>query len=225
MLKKYWFVFGTLTLLSQLIHAQSFKFGATAGINFPTISAYNNPTNSIDQSKSYSNIKIGIVTEKEWSKVVLQSGLILDGKGGKDIYINSETSTNRQKNTRLFYLQVPVDVLYKVQTKIGDVYFGGGIYATYGLWGNYSLSGIIFDSDVDGSSKVQFGNNENSDYKRTDYGINFKAEIRFLHGIGFELSYEYGLRNIASPGIYDDANLKTRNKVIGFGITYLFKHK
>ncbi|MEX8546173.1 MAG: porin family protein [Mucilaginibacter sp.] len=212
-------------LFGKQLSAQSVKFGATAGINFPTISAYNNPTHSIDRSKTYSNIKLGIIAEKQWTKVVLQSGLLLDGKGGKDIYINEETSTNRQKATRLYYLQVPLNLLYRTQTKIGDLYFGGGVYAAYGLWGNYSLSGIIFDSDVDGSTKAQFGNDENSDYKRTDYGINFKTEIRFLHGIGLELDYEYGLKDIATPGIYDDANLKTRNKVFGVGISYLFKHK
>ncbi|WP_299286609.1 porin family protein [uncultured Mucilaginibacter sp.] len=225
MLKKYGFVLAVLALLGQQLCAQSVKFGATAGINFPTISAYDNPTHSLDQSKAYSNIKLGFIAEKQWPKLVLQSGLLLDGKGGKDIYINEETNTNRQKDSRLYYLQVPLNLLYRTQTKIGDLYFGGGVYAAYGLWGNYSLSGIIFDSDVDESDKAQFGNDENSDYKRTDYGINLKAEIRLLHGIGFELNYEYGLRNIASPGIYDDANLKTRNKVIGLGVSYLFKHK
>ena len=225
MLKKYGFVMCMFAMFGKQLHAQSVKFGATAGINFPTISAYDNPTHSIDRSKTYSNIKFGVIAEKQWAKLVLQSGLLLDGKGGKDIYINEETSTNRQKDTRLYYLQVPLSLLYRTQTKIGDLYFGGGVYGAYGLWGNYSLSGIIFDSDVDGSTKAQFGNDENSDYKRTDYGINFKTEIRFLHGIGFELNYEYGLRNIATPGIYDDANLKTRNKVFGVGISYLFKHK
>lgn len=224
MFKKYGFIFGILVLSGSLIQAQSLKYSATVGINFPTISAYNNPTNSIDRSKAYSNFKIGVTVEKEFTKIIVQTGLLLDGKGGKDIYINDQTNTNRQKDTRLYYLQVPLYLMYKKQTKIGDLHFGAGVYAAYGLWGNYSLSGIIFDSDVDGSSKVTFGNNENSDYKRTDYGVNLKAEIHFLHGIGLKLIYEYGLKNIASPGIYDDANLKTRNKVLGFGVSYLINH-
>ena len=225
MLKKYWFVGSIFALFVGQLQAQSLKYSATLGINFPTISAYNNPTNSIDKSRAYSNFKVGVTVEKEWSKLIVQSGLLIDGKGGKDIYINPETSTNREKDTRLYYLQVPVYLLYKKQTPLGDLHFGVGVYAAYGLWGNYSLSGIIFDSNVDGSSKVQFGNNENSDYKRTDYGVNFKAEIHFLHGIGFKLIYEYGLKNIASPGIYDDADLKTRNKIFGLGVSYSFKHK
>ncbi len=208
----------------QLSQAQTVKFGAKAGINFASISAYDNPTSSVDQSKNFSNFKIGAISEIGWQKFYLQAGLLLNGKGGKDIYINPETNTNRQKNTRLYYLEVPLNLLYRANIKAGSLFFGGGPYAAYGIKGNYTLSGIIFDSQVDGSTKVQFGNNENSDYKRTDYGVNLRAEIRFLHGIGFELNYEYGLRNIASPGIYDDANLKTRNKVFGIAVSYLINN-
>lgn len=223
--RKYLFVLCAYFVLLQSLKAQNLKFGAKAGINFASISAYNNPTNSTYQSKIFDNIDIGGVTELVWPKFTLQSGLILDGKGGENTYINNQTNTNRQKNTRLYYLEVPLDLLYKIHTKTGTLLLGGGPYAAYGLWGIYSLSGIIFDSPIDGNQRVAFGNNENNDYKRTDYGLNLKTEIRFLHGIGFELNYEYGLRNIATPGIYDDANIKTRNKVFGIAVSYMFKNK
>ncbi len=225
MLKKHSIVFAVLLVLFQVSKAQTVNFGVKAGINFASISAYNNPTSSINRSKNFSNFLIGGVTKIEWTNLSLHTGLLLDGKGGKDIYINAETNTNRQKNARLYYLEVPVILMYRAKTKIGNFFFGGGPYAAYGLWGSYTLSGIIFDSQVDGSSKVQFGNNENSDYKRADYGVDFRTEIRFLHGIGFELNYEYGLRNIATPGIYDNANIKTRNKVFGIAVSYMFKNK
>jgi hypothetical protein len=225
MLQKQRLLFIIILLSGKSLIAQQANFGVTGGINFPTINAYDNPTNSIDRSKTYSNIKIGAIVAFFWPKFAIQTGLLLDGKGGIDIYINNGTNTNRQKNSRIYYLEVPVNFLYRLPTKAGDIFLGGGPYAAYGLWGNYTLSGIIFDSEVDGNTKVQFGNNENSDYKRFDYGANLKAEIRLLHGIGFELDYAYGLRNIATPGIYDDANLKTRNKVFGIAVSYLFKHK
>ncbi|MVN22297.1 porin family protein [Mucilaginibacter arboris] len=224
MLKKCTLIFISLFLLFQTLKAQTVKIGAKAGINFASISAYNNPTSSTYQSKNYSNFRIGGTTELEWPKFTIQTGLMLDGKGGENTYINPETSTNRRKNARLYYLEVPVSFLYRKSTKIGTLFLGGGPYVAYGLWGNYTLSGIIFDSPIDGSEKVAFGNNENSDYKRTDYGLNFRAEIRLLHGIGFELNYEYGLRDIATPGLYDDVNIKTRNKVFGIAVSYLIKN-
>ncbi len=224
MLKKYFFVLGAFFILHLPTWAQTVKFGAKAGINFATIDAYSNPTSSIYQSKVFTNLRLGGITELTWSKVVLQGGLMLDGKGGENTYIDPTTSTNRRKNTRLYYLEIPVNLLYRKQTKIGTLLVGGGPYAAYGIAGTYTLSGIVFDAPVDGSSKVDFGNNENSDYKRTDYGVNLRAEIRLLHGIGFELNYEYGLRNIATPGLYDDVNIKTRNKVFGIAVSYLFKN-
>ncbi len=213
-------------ILAQYVNvrAQTIKFGAKAGINFASIEAYNNPNSSTYQSKSYTNIKIGEVTEIGWPHFAIQTGLALDGKGGINTYINPETSTNRRKNTRLYYLEIPVIFLYKKQLKVGTLCFGGGPYAAYGIAGKYSLSGIIFDSPIDGSNAVRFGNDENSDYKRSDYGLNFRAEIRLLHGIGFELNYEYGLNNTATPSVFDDVNIKTRNKVFGIGVSYLFNN-
>lgn len=212
-------------LVSLYLHAQTVKFGAKAGINFASIGAYNNPNISTYQSKNYTNIRLGQVTEIGWQRFAIQTGLILDGKGGIDTYINPETSTNRRKNTRLYYLEIPVNFLYKVPTKAGTLFLGSGPYAAYGIAGNYSLSGIIFDSPIDGNNSVSFGNGENNDYKRTDYGMNLRAEIRLLHGIGFELNYEYGLKNIATPSVYDDVNIKTRNKVFGIAVSYLFNNK
>ncbi|MGI4750918.1 MAG: porin family protein [Janthinobacterium lividum] len=225
MLKKWLLISMVLEMLYLPLKAQTVKFGAKAGINFASIGAYNNPTTSSYQSKNYGNIKFGEVTEIGWQKFAIQTGLILDGKGGIDTYINPETSTNRRKNTRLYYLEIPVNFLYKLPTKAGTIFLGGGPYAAYGIAGQYSLSGIIFDSPIDGTNRVYFGNDENSDYKRTDYGLNLRAEIRLLHGVGFELNYEYGLRDIATPGVYDDVNIKTRNKVFGIAVSYLFNNK
>lgn len=224
MLKKTFYTFIFLWFFYQPLKAQTFNFGLKGGINFAEINAYNNPTSSTYQSKNYGNIRFGEVTEIDWTKFAIQTGLILDGKGGINTYINPETSTDRRKSTRLYYLEIPVNFLYRIQTKAGTVFLGGGPYAAYGIAGRYSLSGIIFDSTIDGSDQVKFGNDENSDYKRTDYGLNLRAEIRLLHGIGFELNYEYGLRDISTPGIYDDASIKTRNRVFGVAVSYLFKH-
>jgi len=223
MFKKSLYTLVFLWLFYQPLKAQTFSFGLKGGINFAEISAFNNPTSSTYQSKNYGNIRFGEVTEIDWPKFAVQTGLILDGKGGINTYINPETNTNRRKNTRLYYLEIPVDFLYKTQTKAGTLFFGGGPYAAYGIAGKYSLSGIIFDSAIDGSNRVVFGNDENSDYKRTDYGLNLRAVIRLLHGIGFELNYEYGLKNIAAPGVYNDVNIKTRNRVFGIAVSYLFK--
>ncbi|RYY22737.1 MAG: PorT family protein [Sphingobacteriaceae bacterium] len=212
-------------MMHQLLQAQTVRFGAKTGINFASISAYNNPTSSVYQSKIYTNIKIGEVTEIGWTKFAIQTGLVLNGKGGIDTYINPETNTNRRKNTRLYYLEIPVNFLYKLPVKVGTLLLGGGPYAAYGIAGSYSLSGIIFDSPIDGKNRVNFGNNENSDYKRTDYGLNLRTEIRLLHGIGFELNYEYGLKNIATPSVYDDVGIKTRNSVFGIAISYIFGNR
>lgn len=223
-MKKFLLVFAVM-LLYQSSKAQTVKFGAKAGINFASISAYSNPSGSNYQSKDFSNVRLGVITEIGWPKFVLQTGLMLDGKGGENTYINTNDNTNRLKKIRLYYLEIPVNLLYKKQTKLGTLFVGGGPYAAYGIAGGYSLSGIIFDSVVDGSEKVAFGNDENSDFKRTDFGLNLRSEIRFLHGIGFELNYEYGFRNIATPSVYDDPNIKTRNKVFGIAVSYLFKNK
>ena len=224
MLKKWLITFICIITLIGSTEAQTVKFGAKAGINFAAISAYDNPTRSTYQSKSYSNFKAGVITQIDWAKFAIQTGLFIDGKGGINTYINPESNTNRQKNVRLYYLQIPVNFMYKQEIKPGTLYFGVGPYVAYGITGKYSLSGIIFDSPVDGSEKVYFGNNENSDYKRADYGLNFRTQIRLLHGIGFELYYEHGLKNIATPGLYDDVGIKTRNKVFGIAVSYLIKN-
>ncbi|RYY06233.1 MAG: PorT family protein, partial [Sphingobacteriaceae bacterium] len=116
-------------MMHQLLQAQTVKFGAKAGVNFASVKAYNNPTSSVYQSKIYTNLKIGEITEIGWTKFALQTGLVLNGKGGIDTYINPETNTNRRKNVRLYYLEIPVNFLYKVPVKAGTLFFGGGPYA------------------------------------------------------------------------------------------------
>lgn len=224
MSKKILFLGCCSLFLVNLLQAQTIQYGLKAGINFASISAYDNPTSSYYQSKNFGNVRFGGIVEYSRQKFAIQSGLILDGKGGVNTYINTESNTNRRKNARLYYLEIPVNFLYGVPIKAGTLFFGGGAYAAYGIAGNYSLSGIIFDSPIDGTEKVYFGNNENSDYKRTDFGANFRAEIRFLHGIGLELNYEYGLKNIATPSLYDDVGIKTRNKVFGIAVSFLINN-
>lgn len=108
------------------------------------------------------------------------------------------------------YLEIPINLRYKL--KLGFV----GIFGYGGLYAGYALDGKIV-TETDGTSKEL----EYQDYlNRIDYGYNLGMGVEFFKKIQFGINWSHGLKNTIKEDPADTENAK--NRVFSVGLTYLF---
>ncbi|OOQ56885.1 porin family protein [Mucilaginibacter pedocola] len=178
--------------------AQIPQIGIKGGVNIAKLNA--SAGNISASTESVTSFSAGAFVDFKLGAVSLQPGLYYTGKGGSD---------GNGNTIRLNYLQVPVNFVYHAPIVVGDIFFGAGPYAAYGLSAKgKDASGVTIDGT--------FGDGPD-DVKRTDLGLNGIAGIHLKTGLLLGINYDLGLSNITN-----DSSISTRNRVLGFSIGYTF---
>jgi len=209
----------TVVSLGLAASAQTNKpviFGVKAGIAFPnmTISS-GNASVSFDAKTSY---YVGGTAEFVLSDVIsIQPGLTFINKGTKlasgDIdFEDTDIATTEEATLNFKYLELPVNLLanFKVGSA-GKVFLGAGPYFAYALSANAKYGSIKED--------IKFGEAE-SEFKRTDFGLNFLAGYQLNNGFNIHAGYGLGLSSIADTELSDEITFK--NKVFSVGVGFSF---
>lgn len=223
-----------LFLFATSSFAQSFKFSVDAGLNESTFSeSFTKAGDGIlvhgqTISKSFvTGYHIDGLVDLPIRRVSIQTGIIYTTIGGinNDHYNipNSYEYSDKQK-LNLNYIQVPLNILYHIPVKFGNVFLGGGPYIGYGLFGKYQDKGSDINS-ASTSSDVVFGNGQNGKYnigngqyvKNPDYGINTAAGVSLTNKIKLSASYKFGIANL-SRSMFTNG----RNNVLSISIGYNF---
>lgn len=198
------------------------KIGVKAGITFPTIATKSDyiledAPNALDYQLGTSYFA-GATVDFDISKTfAIQTGLSFIGKGGNDKF--NSGSTVFTTKTKLYYLELPINAIYKIPVKIGNIFLGGGPYYAYGIEGKYKYSSNQQQNNADSqSAKISFG--KNKDFKAGDFGLNFLAGFELNNRINIQAGYGLGLRSITSDGI---TYYSEKNSVISLGLGYSFK--
>ncbi|GAA3984662.1 PorT family protein [Mucilaginibacter dorajii] len=215
---------------SIAVFAQLPSIGIKGGVNFATISGSGTEsqtvagTNLIAHSGSITSFNVGVFIDVKMGHFSLQPAVSLTGKGGTFNGVtgqlpNGSVSTVDSKY-HLYYVQVPVNVLYHVPFVVGDFYIGAGPYVGLGVYGKHKQSAdnnsngthTYFSSD----EKVKFGDND--DIKPYDLGANALAGIKLKGGLLLNLNYDLGLSNILPNA--DGRNFKTRTLGVSVGFVF-----
>jgi hypothetical protein len=179
------FIFLALTLISLASFAQKVSYGIIGGVNIGTIQAGAQGTGTTNTTDSHvSSVFAAYVDFHIWH-FSLQPAIELTGKGG-DI----TTGDGGVGQFALHYLEIPINLIYRVPLAGGEVYFGGGPYISFGTGGTLSVNG---PGGVD-SENVTFGGS--GDFSNNDSGFDFLAGMKFKSGFLFRLNYDLGLDNI-----------------------------
>lgn len=103
---------------------------------------------------------------------------------------------------RLHYLELPLNVVYKIPFSFGKVAIGAGPYAGYGLNGKYDLA-IRYNGKVVQNSQQDFSFSNNSNIKSTnsqlrrwDAGANFMLGVEFNSLIVVGCNYSLGMTDV-----------------------------
>jgi hypothetical protein len=188
-------------LLAGSSYAQT-SFGILAGTTF------SNPAIKTAGSSQQNKMRMGAVAGIYANLAVapalyIHPALQYEMKGGK--------SKTTGRKTKLGYLTLPVDLMFKPHTG-GSWFVGAGPYVGYGLSGKLTGGGDDFPA-VDKLFKAGDG------LKRMDAGAHLQAGYAFNEGLQIAIATEQGLLNLRKQGTTSN---RFRNNAYSVTVGYTF---
>jgi hypothetical protein len=142
------------------------------------------------------------------------------------VYQSTATDGEWGNRVLVHYLEIPVNVLYKIPVGSSKLALGGGPYVAYGLGGTYrsdlKMNGNVV-TRMSRSMKFDEGDDVGASgtyLSRWDAGLNFTAGIELNNIVMIGANYSAGLINIDNSAMY-----KVRNSYIGVSIGILFNRE
>lgn len=204
-----------LSAVALFIAGASFaqvKFGVTAG---PSFSSYTGKVAGGDKetSKLLTGLRAGVTVDLPLAdEFYIQPSLLYVGKGGT----MEGQVLNVDYKTRINYLEVPINFMYKPEVGNGNLFIGLGPYISYALGGKTEVANAQGDKV---SSDIEFGNDNTGQMKRIDAGANFQFGYEFPMGFNIGLHTDLGLVNVRGNGDNDNT---FRNTSFGVSVGYKF---
>jgi len=204
MRKKVLLVVSVALLSVAYVNAQ-FKFGARAGVNFTTIYG-----SDADESKFKPGLQIGAVGDYALNDALsIQPGILLAQQGWQ--YKEGKAKMRINLN----YIQVPINVQYKMDLGGPNLLLNAGPYLGFGVNGKTKMwddDGKKVDLDKD-QSKIEFGSGAGK-LNALDLGLGLGAGLQF-DNIQVGLGVNFGLAKL-------NENSKMMNTGIALTATYFF---
>ena len=211
-IKKLLFV-TVLALTAQFVSAQG-RFGLRGGLNFANqkiqVKAFGE---SVSQSgDGIVSFHIGGIGEFPLAEnIFVQPSILLSGKGanfdGQD-----DMGNPVEAKVRPFYLELPVNIIYKYPLQNFSIFGGAGIAPAFGLFGKAKSGSTSEDAFQD------------EGFKRFDFGVNFLAGVEVNTNMQISINITQGLANITDISD-DDIDIKWKNKVIGISFAYFLQRQ
>lgn len=186
-MRKFSFLVITAMLLVALPSQAQFKWGLKAGLNVSDIS-----TDLKETIDSYTGFQVGPITEFTIPIIGLgfDAALLYSQRGFKA----------EDKSNRLSYLEVPVNLKYKIQLIPMLV----GAYATAGPYLSYKLS----------------GSNRAEDWKDYQTGLNFGFGVDIVKKMQIGANYQLGLSKDKFK--FNDQEYSAKNATWTISVAYFF---
>ena len=192
------------------------QFGIKTGVNMANeIKSFSRADIAAGfDSKNLNGYQIGFVYQAmpKKSGLGMEFGAILTQKGSA--FTDTVTGTIKKGYRELNYVEVPVNLRYRLT--LGLI----GIYGIAGLYGSYELSGKTVDEDVDPNVTT------NSTYPtfmdHVDYGYNLGLGVEFFNKLQIGGTWTQGIKTspIATSGL--PTPLTSSNRVFSINLVYLF---
>jgi hypothetical protein len=194
-------------------------FAVLGGVNFQNLNGKDGSGNKLENEMILGyhagvNIQIPIAPQ-----FFFQPGLLYSSKGAKNTY--TLTGTEFTNTTKLSYIELPLNLVYKALLGDGFFMLGFGPYVGYGFGGKVITEGGSAEVD----RKINFTNVvETTDdpslpyYKALDVGGNIFAGYEMANGIFFQFNTQLGMVKI-NPEYKILTDDKSSVKNTGFGLS------
>jgi Outer membrane protein beta-barrel domain len=208
-MRKIIFVSAIIFIAVNLASAQSTRFGFYVG---PVAANMFEKVGGKGHSHGYVlGTTIGVLLDVPMQKHgSFQPGLNYIGKNSKDNFKSGGDEVNTR--TTLNYIEVPINVLFKLPFRNGNITLGTGVAAAMALDGKSRIKTSGSKED----KKLGFGDETTDDLGKYDFGINALAGYEFKNGFFVTLNYNYGISRLFVGGDPDD-KLYSRYFALRFG--------
>lgn len=211
-----------LVLTGSMTMAQSIgrsSFAVLGGVNLQNLNGTNSAGDKLtnDMILGYHagvNIQLPIALG-----FYFQPGLMYSTKGAKKTYTILGNEITR--TTKLSYIEMPLNLVYKGQLGNGFVMLGFGPYVGYAIGGKYLTEGgsVTIDNKIVFKGTITENDDENhATFKTLDVGGNIFAGYEMSGGIFLQVDTQLGMVKI-NPENSGNSNDKTSVKNTGFGLS------
>lgn len=200
------------------------SFGVLGGVNFQNFNGKDASGDKLtnDMIVGYHagiNVQIPIAPQ-----FYFQPGLLYSIKGAKNTYTVLGTSIT--STTKLSYIEMPLNLVYKAQLGNGFFMLGFGPYVGYGINGTVVTKGgsLSLDQKVKFQNVVETSDNQTEPYvKALDVGGNIFAGYEMAAGIFVQLNTQLGMVKINPEyKIATDDKSVVKNTGYGLSLGYRF---
>jgi hypothetical protein len=196
------------------------SFAILGGINLQNLNGKDKSGNKLDnnlQPGFHAGLNIQIPIAPSFC---FQPGLLFTTKGAKN------TGSVLTTTTKLSYIELPLNLVYKGKLGNGYIMIGFGPYVAYGIGGNVTTEGgdVSLDTKVKFQNVVQLTDPLLTTYfKGLDAGGNVFAGYETAGGLFFQLNTQFGMVNISPENewITNDESA-IRNTGFGLSLGYRF---
>jgi len=203
------FVAGAATTFAQTV-----SFGVKAGLNISKWQI-SNQTQSL-ATDGITGFHAGGIVDIKFGSFSVQPGVLFTTKGSAENV--TQPSGYMHLRERLNYIEIPVNLLYRVTAGKGNVFFGGGPYVAFGLSGKGTGDSNFNGQQAHVTQDYKFGSGD-GELKSPEIGINALVGYQLNMGLMISAGYGWGLTNMA----HSDGEGKLKNKGLEFSLGYFFK--
>lgn len=196
------------------------SFGILGGVNLQNMNGKNYSGDKLENDMLL-GFHAGVNAQIRFApEFYFQPGLMFATKGAKNTMGAIETTT------KLNYIELPLNFVYKAPLRYGSIMLGFGPYLAYGIGGSRKVEGgalavnqdVKFQNSVDSSDPLLMPY-----YKPFDAGANIFFGYELESGIFAQLDTQFGMLNINPEykGLDPDKSV-TNNTSFGLSVGYRF---
>jgi hypothetical protein len=218
----------SLSLTLGVVNAQKSFAILKGGVNLANVSVNND--GDIDDAKTLTSFQAGIVGDLYVAPFLsIQPGLLFTGKGTKTQSGNEGDANWYRATSNPYYLEVPVNAVFKIPAGDFKVFAGAGPYLGIGIAGKNKVRGAILGTTFSSEEKIEFSDDDPSTLneeegtgfgimRRFDYGLNGLVGIE-TKSIVISANYGLGLAKLQSGTDSDDDN-NNKHRVWSFTLGF-----
>ncbi len=221
-----------LTLFSLFItgtNAQKCSAILKGGVNLANVSVTKD--GGIDDAKMLTSFQAGIIGDINLTSfLAIQPGVVFTGKGTKTQSGNEDDANFYRATTNPYYIEVPVNLVFKTPTGSSNFFAGAGPYIAMGIAGKNKVNGKIGGISYSSEKNIKFSNDdpttldeeEGSGFgimKRFDYGLNGTIGIE-ASNLVISANYGLGLAKLQSGSGGSGSDHNNKHRMLSFTLGF-----
>lgn len=228
---KLFLMFAAAMLSVAALQAQV-TFGVVAGPNFQNITGKDHYGDKLENGLIvgfHAGVKANLPIAPDF---YFQAGLLYSCKGSKNDFLNittKSTSSELNTTTRIGYIELPLNLLFRPEFGNGHILLGFGPYLALGIAGKqvFEYDNFSYEQKIKFSNLIswdEYWDMDHAYYRPFDAGANIFAGYELEMGLFFHLNAQMGLLKI-NPKIDDDEvddDAVYKNTGFGLSIGYNF---